>query len=155
MNNEEPELTQIANLQIAHEGHKLPEQSQVAQSSIPRPFNFMNLINQWQPMGIRVVLNLPFIGNDKDFIFAIRNGPFIPRFDKTYTDAGMYSDAATPTDITINSYAFNNMKNVIHATKKWSAPPADVKESIYITYYDYPPVLSQLSTMFRKWRGGR
>ncbi|ASK12193.1 putative capsid protein [Solenopsis invicta virus 4] len=153
MNNEEPQLTQIANLQISHEGHKLPEQSQVATTTIPRPFTFMSLINQWQPMGVRVVLNIPFIGNDKDFIFAIRNGPFIPRYDKTYTDAGIYADAGETKDISINSYAFNNMKNVIHATKKWKNPPADVKQSIYITYYDYPPILAQLSMMFRKWRG--
>lgn len=153
MNNEEPELTQIANLQISHEGHKLPEQSQVAEVSIPRPFSFMNLINQWQPMGVRVVLNLPFIGNDKDFIFAIRNGPFIPRYDKVYTDAGLANSVGTSDDLSINSYAFNNMKNVLHATKKWQVAPTDVKESIYITYYDYPPVLAQLSTMFRKWRG--
>lgn len=153
MNNEEPTLTEIANLQIAHEGHKLPEQAQVATSSIPRPFTFMNLINQWQPMGCRVVLNLPFIGNDKDFLFAIRNGPFIPRFDRTYKDAGLYNDNGETGDIQINSYAFNNMRNVLHATKKWSVPPSQEKEAVYITYYDYPPLLSTLSTMFRKWRG--
>jgi hypothetical protein len=153
MNNEEPELTQIANLQISHEGHKLPEQAQVAVSSIPRPFTFMTLINQWQPMGVRVVLNIPFIGNDRDFLFAIRNGPFIPRFDKVYKDAGLYNAVAEAPDIEINSYAFNNMKNVLHATKKWKDPPAEEKESIFITYYDYPPVLAQLATMFRKWRG--
>lgn len=153
MNNEEPELTQIANLQISHEGHKLPEQAQVASTSIPRPFTFMTLINQWQPMGVRVVLNIPFIGNDRDFLFAIRNGPFIPRFDKMYKDAGLYNDAGTANDLTINSYAFNNMKNVLHATKKWREPPTSEKESIYITYYDYPPVLAELATMFRKWRG--
>jgi hypothetical protein len=113
----------------------------------------MNLINQWQPMGVRVVLNIPFIGNDRDFLFAIRNGPFIPRFDKVYKDAGMYNEVAESPDIEINSYAFNNMKNVLHATKKWKDPPAEEKESIFITYYDYPPVLAQLATMFRKWRG--
>ncbi|APG77944.1 hypothetical protein 3 [Shuangao insect virus 8] len=153
MNNEEPTLTQIANLQISHEGHKLPEQADVAVTSIPRPFNFMNLINQWQPMGCRVVLNLPFIGDDKDFLFAIRNGPFIPRFDRTYKDAGLYNEGGEASDLTINSFAFNNMRNVIHAKKKWSVPPENEKEAVYITYYDYPPVLSQLALMFRKWRG--
>nr|UMO75667.1 MAG: putative capsid protein 3 [Polycipiviridae sp.] len=155
MNNEEPQLTQIANLQISHEGHKLPEQSQVAETSIPRPFSFINLINQWQPMGIRVVLNLPFIGNDKDFLFAIRNGPFIPRFDKTYLDYAM-PDSTSGLGISnekIQSYGFNNMRNVIHGKHEWSQLPSDTKEAVYITYYDYPPILSMLSTMFRKWRG--
>ena len=64
MNNEEPQLTQIANIQVANAGHKLPEQAQVSTCSIPRPFGFSHLINQWQPMGIRVTLNIPFIGND-------------------------------------------------------------------------------------------
>ena len=80
MNNEEPQLTQVANIQIASSGHKLPEQAQVAQCSIPRPFGFEHLIHQWQPMGIRVTLNIPFVGNDRDYLFAIRNGPFIPDY---------------------------------------------------------------------------
>jgi len=152
-NNEEPQLTQIANLQVASAGHKLPEQAQVAVSQIPRPFNFMHLINQWQPMGIRVTLNIPFIGNDKDYIFAIRNGPFIPRFDKTYTDYRLWqATPMAPDTISLQSYAWNNMRNVIHAKPKWTVDSA-TKDSIYITQYDYPPPLAQFATMFRKWRG--
>lgn len=154
MNNEEPQLTQIANLQISHEGHKLPEQAKVAETSIPRPFGFLDLINQWQPMGIRVVLNLPFIGNDQDFLFAIRNGPFIPRHDKTYRDYDMPDTTGGLGGImTMLSYGWNNMRNVIHGKPQWAQKPNDQKEAVYITYYDYPPILSALSTMFRKWCG--
>lgn len=152
MNNEEPELTQIANLQIAHAGHKLPEQADVSTLTIPRPFSFSHLINQWQPMGIRVVLNIPFIGNDRDYLFAIRNGPFIPRLNKSYTDYSPVSSSTTTSKQVYDSYAWNNMRNVLHAKPEW-AVDNDTKDSIYITQYDYPPPLAQFATMFRKWRG--
>ena len=154
MNNEEPQLTQVANIQIASSGHKLPEQVQVAQCSIPRPFGFEHLIHQWQPMGIRVTLNIPFIGNDRDYLFAIRNGPFIPDYQHQYTDSVVYKgDETGAKTMVYNSYAWNNMRNVIHAKPSWIKDADPGNDSIYITQYDSPPLLSSLSTMFRKWRG--
>lgn len=163
--NEEPQSTQIANVQVANSGHKLPEQSRVPRCDIPRAFGFDHLIHQWQPMGIRVVLNLPFTGNDQDFIFAIRNGPFIPRLFYQYTDSDgateFKKDAPTVLDPTkrkvtatrnYESYAINNMRNVIHAGKQYSSIVAD-ESAITITQFDQPPILSSLSTMFRRWRG--
>lgn len=164
--NEEPQSTQQANNQIASDGHKLPEQSRVPQCFIPRPFSFEHLIHQWQPMGIRVTLNTPFTGNDQDFLFAIRNGPFIPRFDYTYesSDPNALKDPEKPNtspdfnsrtyaDPTpVNSYAFNNMRNVLHAGQLYKKVDAD-NNPIYITNFDQPPILASLATMFRKWRG--
>lgn len=163
--NEEPEATQIANLQLSGSSHKLPEQSQVPKCSIPRPFSFEHLIHQWQPMGIRVLLNLPFTGNDKDYIFAIRNGPFIPFMNYRYVDseiaASPKENAPTVPDpnkrflnssVGYTSYAFNNMRPVIAAGPRIQQVEAD-KSAVYITYYDQPPTLAGLSTMFRKWRG--
>lgn len=163
--NEEPQATQIANIQIANEGHKLPEQSRIPECSIPRPFSFEHLIHQWQPMGIRVTLNLPFTGNDQDYLFAIRNGPFVPRMFYQYKDSSTLAESkpGTPTFPDPNkrklttaenyeSYAFNNMRNVQHAGKKYSQVQPN-ESAVYITNYDQPPILASIATMFRKWRG--
>lgn len=164
--NEEPEYTEAANVQIAIAGHKLPEQSRLPSCDIPRPFSFEHLIHQWQPMGVRVVFNIPFTGNDQDYLFCIRNGPFIPNLLRSYTDSSTdttvtktdkgftwnYSQRSLGTLVSYTSYAFNNMMNVRHATELFSTiDPNDA--SIYITQYDQPPILSSLATMFRKWRG--
>lgn len=163
--NEEPQYTEIANVQIASTSHKLPEQSRLPPCSIPRPFGFEHLIHQWQPMGIRVVLNLPFTGNDYEYLFAIRNGPFIPTLFHNWQDTSVAADKATsgPTapDLktrklttldTYQSYAFNNMINVRHAYYKPRVVDPG-QNAITITQYDQPPILAALSTMFRKWRG--
>lgn len=163
MDNEEPQLSQIANLQIAHDGHKLPEQSRIPTLQIPRPFGFMDIIHQWQPMGIRVKLNLPFTSNDQDFLFAIRNGPFIPLLSYKYKDSSKNLDytKGQPLDFTkthfttledYDSYAWNNMHPVTHATALLKKVNAD-NSAVYITQYDNPPPLAAFSTMFRRWRG--
>lgn len=156
MDNQEPQLTQISNLEMLHSGHKLPEQSQTPNGFNVNPTSFSDLIHQWQPMGIRVTLNLPFTGNDKDFLFAIRNGPFIPQFDYSYTDyqnkRATGADPPTNVLIPINEYAYNNMMPVTYAYSQ--AQSIDPNQSaIYITHYDQPPPLASFSTMFRKWRG--
>lgn len=163
MDNEEPQLTQIANLQISHDGHKLPEQSRIPTLQIPRPFGFTDVIHQWQPMGIRVKLNLPFTSNDQDFLFAIRNGPFIPLLSYKYKDSSKEVDFVKdkPIDYTkthfstledYDSYAWNNMHPVTHATSLLKYVNAD-NSAVYITQYDNPPPLAAFSTMFRRWRG--
>ncbi|ASK12199.1 putative capsid protein [Lasius neglectus virus 1] len=165
MDNEEPQLSEIANLQISHEGHKLPEQSRVATTQSPRGFDFDHLIRQWQPMGIRVKLAVPFYGNDQDYIFAIRNGPFIPSNTYIYQDSSGLTDVSEgdfpdPTKrklTTLNtyqSYAWNNMINVTHAydSIKAQTTPSD-QFAVTITQFDEPPILSSLATMFRRWRG--
>lgn len=164
MSNEEPQYTQEQNVELPSESHKLPEQSRLPECSIPRPFTFEHLIHQWQPMGIRVTLNLPFTGNDQDYIFAIRNGPFIPSPWYKYQDSSaetLYKsggDILDPTKRkfttmdTYQTYAFNNMRPVLHAGPRFKTLTAD-QAAIYITQYDQPPILASLSTMFRKWRG--
>lgn len=156
MDNEEPQLSQISNLQISDEGHKLPEQSKVPNCTIPRPFDAMDLIHQWQPMGIRVVVNVPFTGNDENFLFAIRNGPFIPRLNYVYNDSTAKHSAGGQPQPTVMQqycdYGYNNMRNVFIG----SLIPETVdpeKFGVFVTHYDYPPPLSNYSTFFRKWRG--
>lgn len=141
MTTPEPTATEISNVQVLGFGHKLPEQARIASCSIPRPVSFSSWICQWQPMGIRVVVNLPFVGNDRDFLFAIRNGPLIPRWDHTYlTQNGNH-----------RQYAWNNMRNVIIAPFRESI--YSDKPSVFITQYDYPPPLASMALSFRKWRG--
>lgn len=150
MDNQEPELTQISNLELLHSGHKLPEQSLIPSTPAINETSINDIIHQWQPMGIRVSMNLPFIGNDKDFLFAIRNGPFIPQFDYSYTD---YMDTGDKlTSISLNEYAYTNMMPVTYAYSQAKQINPD-EAPIFITHYDQPPPLSSLSTMFRKWRG--
>lgn len=158
MNNEEPELTPAANVQVSTTGHKLPEQARVASCSIPRGISILNLIHQWQPMGIRVIVNLPFTGNDQDFLFLIRNGPFIPRWDHVFDDKYRYrgnidsdSKVKLPTDKNLCSYAWNNMRNVFHAFQEKKNFPKDFP--VTITQYDYPPPISTFAMAFRRWRG--
>lgn len=152
MDNEEPQTTPIANLEIEHTGHKLPEQSRIPLCPIPRSTTIQDIIHQWQPMGIRVTLNLPFTGNDQDYLFVIRNGPFIPRVDYGYTDFTGITNPNIPSPAEIVDFAFNNMANVRQGTiqAQYQDPS---KNPIYITNYDYPPPLAALSTMFRRWRG--
>jgi len=162
MDNEEPILSNIANLQIAHEGHKLPEQSRVPNTQVPRGFDFEHLIHQWQPMGIRVVMNLPFTGNDKDYLLAIRNGPFIPSNTYTYRDSSGEAELKDgfpdpkqrnlTTMRDYNMFAWNNMTNVTHGYDLPRKVGSDDKY-VTITQYDEPPILSSISTMFRRWRG--
>lgn len=154
MDNQEPELTQIANAELLHTGHKLPEQSRVPNGFNVNQTSFNDIIHQWQPMGIRVNLNLPFTGNDKDFLFAIRNGPFIPQFDHKYSDyVAEYQNGKHTTSLTeVGEYAYNNMMPVSYAYAQAKTIQPD-KSAIFITHYDQPPPLASFATMFRKWRG--
>lgn len=156
MNSEEPVESAQQNDQISTQGHDLPEQGKVGRSTMPRQVSVLDWIHQWQPMGYRVVVNLPFTGDDSSYLFAIRNGPFIPRWEKWYTPrnrdtipvTGKCNGAAgcvyqTP------FYAWNNTRAVF---------PLDTSgtnrgKSIVVTQYDAPPLLSTLAQSFRRWRG--
>jgi hypothetical protein len=152
MNPPEPLLDPAANVQVSTTGHKLPEQAQISKVVVPRPVSMSALMYQWQPMGIRVLINLPFTGNDEDFLFIIRNGPFIPYWSQEY-------DIKSPDTPTSNAdlkgpfknYAWNNMRNVLHGLTKFQKFPD--KFGIFITQYDLPPILSTMATAFRRWRG--
>lgn len=139
--NEEPALSELANIQLTEPSKPIPEQVSFRPVAIPRPVSFLSIIHQWQPMGIRVVLDLPFVGDDSRGIFYIRNGPYIPDHrDKWYMNDG--------TDISV--YAFNSM-NAVMSLAGGSAYPKNFP--VHFTYYDSPPLLSQISRCFRRWRG--
>lgn len=154
MNNEEPVLAPAANETVSTTGKPLVEQTKRPVAVIPRPLTMVSMINQWQPMGIRVVIDLPYVGNDQDFLFILRNGPFIPRWDYTYQDS--WPDKTAPgidgmEVLNLRQYAWNNMRNVYpgyaYDAERWN------KSGVHITQYDYPPPLATLAACFRKWRG--
>lgn len=154
MNAEEPLLTPAANVQLSTTGHKLPEQAKAPVASMPRSISILNLIYQWQPMGIRVVVDLPFTSNNKDFLFCIRNGPFIPQFfTPVEANSGENPFGGKDTLPIKNTmlFFFNNTRPVIHGPTHFEKFPD--KNFVHITYYDYPPILASLSSCFRRWRG--
>jgi len=158
-NNEEQTTTAVINDQVSTAGHKLPEQSKIAYATIPRPISMMSLIYQWQPMGIRVTLKLPLIGNDQFPLFLIRNGPFIPMWNHSYKDTSTNTfkpdvvdgNAKPPVPGPLKQYAFNNMRNVWVGSQNYWYPAAEPPLSL--AFIDLPPLLSSLSMAFRKWRG--
>lgn len=158
MNSEEPIQSIGQNQQVGSQGNVLPEQSRVVQSRVPRPMNIFSVLNQWQPMGFRVIVNLPFIGNDSDFLFYIRSGPFIPK----PPNAHWYRDSAYDSNPelyqqNVASFAANNMAAVrMFGDKIEEYPDYGVTSKefpIVITQYDMPPAISTFAEMFRRWRG--
>jgi len=159
-NNEEQTTTENLLQQSSSTGHKLPEQALVAYSQIPRPISLMNMIHQWQPMGIRVTLKLPLISNDQFPLFFIRNGPFIPRWNKVYKDTSTNSFPPEKNRLNVDppavgkeyvQFAFNNTRNVYFGSQNFEFP--DAAPPLTITHYDLPPLLSSMAMSFRKWRG--
>ncbi|UXD80041.1 putative capsid protein [Linepithema humile polycipivirus 1] len=155
MNPPEPLLTPAANVQTSTTGHKLPEQTRIPNVCVPRPVSMSMLLNQWQSMGIRISVDLPFTGNDQDFIFVCRNGPLIPYWSLDYAekspDVGHWPNNTNPYPGPFRQYAWNNMRNVFHGYEKPGPFPA--KAGVFITQYDLPPILSTMAQTFRRWRG--
>lgn len=160
MNAEEPDQTLAANQTVSGNSHKLPEQAQVPIATMPRMISFTDLIYQWQPMGIRITIEVPsggFVGDDQNFLFLIRNGPFIPDWTKEYYDTnpdfkappkGYGFPPQMAAGAKLRQYAFNNTRNVFLQTD-WGSD----NSGLSIVHYDFPPVLSKMSMAFRKWRG--
>lgn len=143
------EVSQTAQEQpLEGEAVSVPLQVKRAVVSIPRPIDIMGLIHQWQPMGIRVALKLPFVSDDWGYLFLIRNGPFIPRHNHFCEDINLKLETTR--------YAFNNMRNVFLLPRDgyWNdlvSYPDDYPLTLSI--YDYPPMLATLAQCFRRWRG--
>lgn len=138
---------------ISTAGSDIPEQTSQPYTQMPRQVSFTNLIYQWQPMGFRVILNLPFIGDDSNFLFAIRNGPFIPtRPVDGHYDIPPSSDLAGFPGL-VYSFAYNNMVPVILPSDNGNAYPDPSKPTITLTNYDLPPPIATFAQCFRRWRG--
>lgn len=152
-NNEEPVRVVNENQQLSTKPAMVPEQATMPRTAMPRQISILNWINQWQPMGIRVILSLPFTGNDFDYVFLIRNGPYIAFPSLTgYTDL----DAdGSPTKFKgkVSSFGYNNTKAVFLPFEKGSKYPSPDKPVRTLVQYDQPPIISSFSQCFRRWRG--
>lgn len=153
LDNEEPIQSVALNAQVSTTGHPLPEQAKTSfPLFMPRQVSIMSWINQWQPMGIRVVINLPFTGDDTSYLFAIRNGPFIPQWYKESRSVAWGYPSLSQRYIQTVQWAWNNTFPV-RLVADGSEIEYPQKPSIYLTHYDMPPMLSNLATCFRRWRG--
>lgn len=153
MNSEEPIRVLNENQQVSTKPSLIPEQSNLPQTTMPRQISILNWIYQWQPMGIRVILNLPFTGDDSDFVFAIRNGPYIPYpYFNGYEDldqAGVKSNYPAP----VSSFGYNNTRAVYLPYAQGSDYPDPSKPTHTLVHYDLPPIISTMAQSFRRWRG--
>lgn len=120
----------------------LPEQpNQIAPLiNTPRTFGLEELIRRWQPTGFRVIINLPFTGNDQDYLFVIRPNPYIP-----YPGDIGFSPLNAGFDVAV----WNAFRPVLHG----STLPSILESPISISQHSPPPILSTLSTAYRFWRG--
>lgn len=146
MNAEEPVSAPLENLQINTPSEPLPETKQLPKVGLPMQVSLLSLMHQWQPMGIRITIGLPFVGSDSDPLFIVRNGPYIPRWDQDIRGKQRQ----------ITRYAYNNTRNVfLFPSDKKDNPVRKYpdKFKIVYTHYDYPPILATLSRCFRRWRG--
>lgn len=101
-----------------------------------RQFGIRDLISRFQPTGIRIVLNLPFVGDDCSYLFTIKHNPYIPWFDSIAGDNKVFH--------------WNNTFPVAHHT----IDTDDISESgVHISQHSPPPILSYLSMAHRFWRG--
>ena len=147
----QPTTSVVENQVIGTEKSDIPEQVSLPRTTMPRQVSTLSWINQWQPMGYRIILALPFTGNDEDFFFAIRNGPFIPTrpLDEYYDASGSAAFQNTP----LYSYAYNNMSPVIIPSNNGSAYPSQTNPAISVVNYDLPPQIATMAQCFRRWRG--
>lgn len=129
---------------------RLPEQAKQVQMPMLRTVSFTSLIHQWQPMGFRVRVDLPFISDDSGFLFIVRNGPYIPVW---YARHGV-NGIALP-----YIFHWNNTRPVYHhkdggaiLIPGGNIPPS-IDKGITITQHDMPPILATMAASFRKWRG--
>lgn len=113
----------------------LPNQASSVESSTLSgdDVNFITIIHRWQPMGYRVVINLPFVGDDTTPLFAVKNGPYIPPCPQTNG----------------NAIVFNQLYQPIYPL------PSEISggEGVTVTRYDTVPPLAGLLWAYRFWRG--
>lgn len=132
----EKERTDVIDQQPINDATTLPEQPGTPSGTTPNIFDLNHFITTWQPMGIRIAINLPFIGDDATPLFYIRANPFIP-----------YYQNRSPTYI----YTLSNTFPIHLGSRNTSLIADDL--GIQVTQYDNPPPLAVLARSFRRWRG--
>lgn len=115
----------------------LQESAQIVPTSVPRVNFLSHFMHTWQPMGIRVIVKLPYISDDANPMFYIRTGPHIPDFvNLTQDDPWIY-------------WMANQFPVIIGGeSETYEANPA-----VTVSQFDAPPPLAAMARMFRRWRG--
>lgn len=112
-------------------------------------------IYKWAPMGIRITIATPYLGNDRGFLFSILVNPMVitPRASWEY-DAG--------THIYGNSFPVNCEDRNPNHPDRWDEPdygpyialPKREDAKVYVYHSGPEPLLSVLARSHRFWRGG-
>nr|ULF99661.1 MAG: putative capsid protein [Picornavirales sp.] len=98
--------------------------------------DFISMVYRWQPMGYRIVINLPFVADDINPLFAIKVTPYLHPVIQfrgtttTVTNGSLYSNVY-PSPSTLSSTAVG----------------------VTCTRYDMPPILATVAMAHRFWRG--
>lgn len=125
-----------------------------------KPINVIGEIYKWQPMGKRIIIDLPLVGDDKGFLFLIRCSPWVPYLPEL---AHMFNDTS------IANMMAMNFDSIVHDVD-WGgyaympATPTllDMKtllvhtnpRGVSIETHSAPPLISKLAEGNRFWRGG-
>lgn len=115
-----------------------------------KPVNVISQIYKWQPMGKRVVINLPLLGDDRSFLFLIRCSPLITYIPDLVNNFG---------SVAANRIALN-FDSVVHDID-WAKKATDADTfrfskdpGVHIVTHSTPPFLSDLAYSYRYWKGG-
>lgn len=118
------------------------------------PVGMDDVWRRWQSTGIRLMIDLPFVSDDRFPLFAIRANPFFPRLpaaDAEITNmstAFMYYSPVYPLPGTTKD-AVDQPKYKIEGDNVVYSPV----KGVYAVAYDNPGPFSTMSTMYRYWRG--
>lgn len=120
----------------------LPEDSKQTDSKhiVDSDVTFITLISKWQPMGFRIVINLPFVSDDYQPLVAVRVTPYIPHVIQDLIGNG--SATAFVLDGSLASPVYPN-----------PGTTASTSTAVTVTRYDLPPPLGVAAAMHRFWRG--
>jgi len=126
-------------------GDSPPEVVRGEQTLLPlsKMISVVDLIHHWQPMGIRVEVTLPFVGDDRHYLFLIRPQPHIPWIP--HLAVGGFNFMRI----------YDRMRNVIHDfdREEGAGSLPTLPTSIHITQHSPPPYLAMMANIHRKWRG--
>lgn len=118
----------------------LPEDSikDTTNSLIASDTTFITMIYRWQPMGYRIVINLPFVSDDINPLFAIKVTPYIhPVFQlKSSATAGFVDNGS--------------LYSVVYPSPSIASLTST---AVTCTRYDVQPILASVASAHRFWRG--
>lgn len=107
--------------------------------------SMIDTIYEFQPMGLRIIIDLPFEGNDRFPIFGIKVTPYIPHI---VMESYMMRDPAEANRLLNGMWPISLPYG---ASLGGETFPDDFR--LRVLQHSYPPFISQLAHMYRFWRG--